>query len=494
MRLSGLKMSLLLALCSCTQSSIRGPSVGLSSLLTNIREKLADSGRTTPELNGAAVADLQTLMGRAEEESRAARTFAARSGEEMKKKEAGVHRLTVAWRSKSMEAKRSAEVASKKEEDAARARQVAEKAKSEAAAMGAEHTERERETKDMKEETLRMMEQCRLADVELGELRLRVKEMGVSSRLTATRGVQYANRITSFGAVPLRAAAGAKNGQQAPRKTAGVPERLQIERDRSSKSRDAKRAASPPSGHHDSSQKQGDSPQNTGLLLDTELLDFGRLVHRSAEKDDSNEIVGEAMVDVETVVTENMSGGGSLSGNSRCTQEAKERAAEEELQAAESEAAAEEAVAVEKAVMEEEIVAVDQAAVDRDENAASDEVSDKKRKSKKRKKSKGKHSSSCDEGKGFGNADMHLSAEADGELGGELSGAGGGVDEALHAQHSSDGRGQESVRMRDREWSIEAEAPAVEGGVDVIGEQGVRIEGRMKKRRHKKKKRPEEFT
>lgn len=473
-----LEACVLLALCSCTQSSLRSAPGGqgaLSSLLGAIRETLA-----RPELDVSAAAELQALMGRAEEESRAARTFAARSGEELKRKEAGVHRAHVAWRSKDMEAKRSSEVAEKRAADAARARLVAEKALGEAAVMEAEHLARERDMKDVKEETRRLMEQSRLADVELAELRLGVKDLRASSRLTATRGVQYANRVTSFGAIPLRAAGTKTNG---------------FARSAAGKNRSEKSATSAPSIHHDSSARvagrewhdDGSGPEDAGLLVDA--AEDGNIEEGRGANKDSCEIVGDTPSDLEAVAKEAMSGaGGSSSKKSRRTKAAEVLAAPQEVAA----------VAVAPAVEESAVGE----AVSEEGNDTAEEAgrTDKKHKSKKRKKSMGTESTSqfsishaaaevepgVDEGEEGVN--VHLYGEADGEL------RDAGIDQALRSPHSRDGRGQETVHMRDREWSIEAEAPAVEGGVDVIGEQGVRIEGRPKKRKHKKKKRPDEFT
>ena len=88
----------------------------------------------------------------------------------------------------------------------------------------------------------------------------------------------------------------------------------------------------------------------------------------------------------------------------------------------------------------------------------------------------------------------------DGNADGEADGPGGVEEDTLDVRdHWEEGsleslqspakevreRGKE--RAGERVWSIDADAPVVEGGVDVIGGQGVRIEGRIKKKKHKKK-------
>ena len=172
----------------------------LNSLLHGIREALAatDVDATTDD-------KLRGLMVRADEQSRRARALSARSSEELKKKESASHRVQVQWRSKALEAQRCREVAARKEAEAERARQVAEQAQAEASSFETEHLAREREAHLIKTEAARLTEQSRTAEIELAELRFRMKDLQVASRVTAMRGAQYANRVVPVAAIPLRA-------------------------------------------------------------------------------------------------------------------------------------------------------------------------------------------------------------------------------------------------------------------------------------------------
>ena len=193
MRLSGrmlLVSVLLLRCCSSLQSS--GAMTAWAALV-DMRESLSQirGALLAPELDAASQAELKALMVKAEEESRMARTLAQRNGEELKKREAGLHRSIVLLRSKAAEAKRSKELADKKEADAARARCVAEKAQREKEELETEHRKRELDAKEIAEGTHNLIEQSRVADLELAQLRLRAKDLGLSCR----RGTQHAARL-----------------------------------------------------------------------------------------------------------------------------------------------------------------------------------------------------------------------------------------------------------------------------------------------------------
>ncbi len=172
----------------------------LNSLLSGIREALAAT-----DVDAATDDELRVLMVRADEQSRRARALSARSCEELKRKESASHRVQVQWRSKAQEAQRCREVAARKEAEAVRARQVAEQAQAEASSFEMEHLAREREAHLIKTEAARLTEQSRTAEIELAELRFRMKDLQVASRVTATRGAQYANRVVPVAAMPVRA-------------------------------------------------------------------------------------------------------------------------------------------------------------------------------------------------------------------------------------------------------------------------------------------------
>ena len=173
----------------------------LSSVLACIRESLA-----APDLNAATDDELRVMMARADEQSRRSRTLAARSNEELKKMGSGLHRAAVVCRSKAQAAQRLRDLAQRKADEAARARQLAETAEEEARSFELEHLERERGAHLLKNEATRLAEQSRLADVELAELRFRLKDIQVASRVAATRGAHYANRVVPVAAKALRAA------------------------------------------------------------------------------------------------------------------------------------------------------------------------------------------------------------------------------------------------------------------------------------------------
>jgi len=208
-----LLLVVLLLRCSSSHQSSGAPAAWAA--LVDIRESLSqirDALNATPELDATSQTEVKALIAKAEEESRTARTLAARNGEELKKREAGLHRSIVLLRSKASEAKRSREVAERKEADAARARCVAEKAQREMEELEKEHHARELDAKAVAEGTHSLIEQSRIADLELTQLRAKAKDLGISTRLTSSRSALHSARLAVNGHTVVRAAGGRSSG------------------------------------------------------------------------------------------------------------------------------------------------------------------------------------------------------------------------------------------------------------------------------------------
>eukprot|EP00960_Hanusia_phi_P025430 745631-Hanusia_phi.AAC.1 len=144
----------------------------------------------TGENNEQEILELQNLLTSAENSIRAKKTDAKKHLEELRKREAGLHRSQVLWRSKAKEAERNVEMARKKEAEAIKAKELAQVSSQEAYNLEVSYKQYEEETKVLKTSISQLVEEAKDADVELNELKNHIKQLSLSSRLAMARQVK----------------------------------------------------------------------------------------------------------------------------------------------------------------------------------------------------------------------------------------------------------------------------------------------------------------
>ncbi|EKX48337.1 hypothetical protein GUITHDRAFT_105944 [Guillardia theta CCMP2712] len=154
-----------------------------------LRERLKKRA-PTDENNDQNLLELQNLLATAENSIRDKKTDAKKQMEELRKREAGLHRSQVLWRSKAKEAERNAEMARKKEAEAVKAKDLAQVSSQEAYSLEVASKQCEEETRCLKSSVSQLMEETKDAEIELSELKSQIKDLSLSSRLAIARQVK----------------------------------------------------------------------------------------------------------------------------------------------------------------------------------------------------------------------------------------------------------------------------------------------------------------